>query len=109
MNLLKIANNDLPRVESVIERLRFVLTSLESEKQTIEQQIFDLHRTLYEYRAAFQEETAKINRLRQKRIELEQLISRFESGDEKYLGIKNTIKQEVESEVAIIDNYWTLL
>ena len=50
-----------------------------------------------------------INRLRQKRIELEQLISRFESGDEKYLGIKNTIKQEVESEVAIIDNYWTLL
>ena len=44
--LLTIANNDIPRVESVIEKLRFVLTSLESKKQTIEHQIFDSHHLL---------------------------------------------------------------
>jgi hypothetical protein len=50
LNLLKIANNDLPIVESVIERRRAELNSLEFGKQIRESQIFDLHNTLIQYR-----------------------------------------------------------
>jgi hypothetical protein len=99
INLLKIANNDIPRVESVIERLGFVLKSLETKKQTIEHQIFDSHHTLYQHRVSCQEEKAEIDRLRQKRHELEEFVKEFEN-DEGYLKIKKRVSQEVENTLA---------
>jgi hypothetical protein len=100
LNLLKIANNDPPIVESVIERRRAELNSLEFGKQIRESQIFDLHNTLLQYRKSCKEEIDRVGRLDQKRLELEQFVRQFENNNESYAKIKKTAKQEVECALA---------
>ena len=56
----------------VIESLKFVLNTLELDKQNIQKQIFNLQRILDSYRTAIQEETARIDQLRQERIQRDQ-------------------------------------
>ena len=103
INFLQIANNELPRIERVIENFRFVRDNLELDKQNIRNQIFSLQRILEDYRSAIREETARINRLRQERIQREQVIHQVE---QKYLEIKNTVHQVVED---VLENHRQLL
>ena len=103
INFLQIANNELPRIERVIENFRFVRDNLELDKQNIRNQIFSLQRILEDYRSAIREETARINRLRQERIQREQVIHQVE---QKYLEIKNTVHRVVED---VLENHRQLL
>lgn len=93
ISLLRIANNELPRVESVIESSRVLLDSLKLNKQDIENQIFNLHGTLTSYRTAIRDELDRINQLQQKRIRLEQVVHHM---DQKYIKIESSVRQVVE-------------
>jgi hypothetical protein len=67
--LLEIANNDLPIVQAKYEGLRREVDLLESKKEDLEKQIFDLHATLVQYRTSYQEESALLDTLHQERLE----------------------------------------
>ncbi len=93
ISCLKIANNELPRVERLIENQRFIQTELDLEKNKLREQIVGLHSTLSDYREAIRQETAVINRLRHERIQLERAKQQVEG---KYPAVKSTVQQAVE-------------
>ena len=70
--LLEIANNDLPSVQAKYEGLRREVGLLESKKESLEKQIFDLHSTLVQYRRSYKEESALLDTLHQERFELKE-------------------------------------
>ncbi len=70
--LLEIANNDLPIVQAKYEGLRIEVDLLESEKESLEKQIFDLHATLVQYRTSYREALSQIDTLHQERFGLKE-------------------------------------
>ena len=87
--LLEIANNDLPSVQAKYGGLQREVSILESKKQSLEKEIFDLHATLIQYRTSYQEESALIDTLHQERLELKESAREFENNNEEY--IKNAL------------------
>jgi chromosome segregation ATPase len=80
--LLEIANNELPIVQAKYEGLRREVGLLESEKESLEKQIFDLHATLVQYRTSYREESALIDTLHQERLEPKDSVREFENNNE---------------------------
>ena len=72
IRLLEIANNDLPSIQAKYEGLRREVNLLESKKQSLEKEIFDLHTTLVQYRTSYREESALIDTLHQERFEVKE-------------------------------------
>jgi DNA-binding transcriptional MerR regulator len=80
--LLEIANNDLPIVQPKYEGLRREVGLLESVKESLEDQIFDLHATLVQYRTSYQEESTLIDTLHQQRLELKESVGELKNNQQ---------------------------
>jgi hypothetical protein len=92
VSLLKIANNDLPELERRYHRLKRDIVLLEIEKQKSEQigsQVRILAKMSEDYRQ-------QIKELHKKKIELENLLRKFENNDS-YKKIKKTVGEEVNN------------
>ena len=92
VSLLKIANNDLPELERKYHRLKRDIVLLELKRQESEQigsQVRILAKMSEDYRQ-------QIKELHKKKIELENLIRKFENNDS-YKKIKKTVGEEVNN------------
>jgi hypothetical protein len=104
VNLLTIANNDLPSVQWRYEKLRREEASLQAGNQNSArtfQELIDListtNSTLEQYESDCKEKRLEITKLQIQRIGAEALVRDFQNNNETYLQIKQTIKREVES------------
>ena len=82
------------------EGLRREVNLLESKKESLEKEIFDLHATLVQYRTSYQEESALIDTMHQERLELKESAREFENNNEEYINIKERGNNEVEKALA---------
>ena len=104
INLIKVANNDLPAVEQKYQKLKRDVNLLETRKfkeyrtlNDLQDQIAGSERMLKWLRTSCQEEEAKINQLQWKKTRLKRLVKRFKNNNEEYLKIKKIVKQQVTS------------
>jgi len=104
INLIKIANNDLPAVEQKYQKLKRDVNLLESRKleeyrtlNDLQDQIDGWERMLEWLKTSCQEEEANINQLESEKIRLKRLVRRFKDNNEEYLKIKKTVIQQVTS------------
>ena len=104
VNLLEIANNDLPALENRYHKLKNEVVHLEYRKansnrtlQNLENQMVDLNQVLNSYRASCQQERLKLECLHQEKVGLAKMVRRFKRNNEEYLKIKKTVEQEVTS------------
>jgi hypothetical protein len=104
INLIKIANNDLPVVNHKYHKLKRDIKSLEARKvneyrtlHQVQDQIADSKRALGWLRTTSQEEEGNIRQLQGERIRLKRLVKLFKDNDEEYLKIKKTVQDEVSS------------
>jgi hypothetical protein len=88
INLIKIANNDLPAVEQEYQNLKGDVNLLESMKfneyrtlHDLQNQIADSKRRLKWLRISCQEVEANVNQLQFERIRLKRLVKRFKEND----------------------------
>lgn len=86
--LLEIANNDLPALEQIYERLEHEIKSLEFRRS-------NLMNNVDHYRSCCEKEMVQMNRLSQERILLEALVTNFKNTNEEYLTIKKTVERKV--------------
>jgi hypothetical protein len=104
VNLLKIANNDLPLVEHKCERLKREVDDLEANKhnsarilQEISDQIATMRKTLDQYQLSCKEERLELTKIQLQKVRLEGLVDNFQNNDEGYVKIRNTAEEKVHS------------
>ena len=102
VNLLKIANNNLPALENRYENLRRNVDYLESKTldknitlEELKSQIQNANRALYSCRLSCQKEVTKILQLHRQNMRLNALLRQFKNSDEGYLKIRYAAKQVV--------------
>jgi hypothetical protein len=102
--LLKVANNDLPRLENEYERLKEGVNSLEEQYRHSDRKLVELHNEITEssnsvehYRGSCRQEERKLESLRQKRMKLEALITHFENNNEEYVKIRKSVEDKVHA------------
>jgi len=103
VNLLAIANNDLPAIEERFKRLRNEISALQFQKRIDERNLYQLNnkiastiRLLNSFRTSCKRERREIEMLYNEKSRLEELVTGFKSNNEEYL---NKIKQEAEEKV----------
>jgi transposase len=103
VNLLKIANNDLPDIQCRYERLKREVNTLEFNKQQshralsyFNSQIEMKSKALTSYRISCIRERRDIEKLYNEKTRLEALITGFKSNDEQYLKIKQISEEKVK-------------
>jgi hypothetical protein len=104
INLLKIANNDLPSVQQKFEQLSKDVISLELEKQNSTRICQDLSYNITSslkredyVRSCCQIEISRMDRLYKKQRSLEGFVQFFEGNNETYLVIRKTVEEKVRS------------
>ena len=104
VNLLKIANNDLPLVEHKCERLKREVDDLEASKensardfQNLTDQIIAMGKRLDSIRLEYEKELAQRDQIYQKNMKLEAAVRYFENNNEGYIKIIKTIEEKVIS------------
>ena len=104
VNLLKIANNDLPLVEHKCERLKRDLDDLEAEKrnstrvfQEMNNQIATMRKTLDQYQLSCKEQRLEITKLQIQKVRLQELVDNFQDNNWEYNKIRNTAEEKVRS------------
>jgi hypothetical protein len=102
INLLEIANNDLPEVENRYYRIKNEVAHLKnriaSSERTVnnmENQIVTSSHTLDSYRISCEQEQSKLKSLHEEKAGLRRMVRRFKRHNEEYLKIKKTVEQEV--------------
>ena len=102
INLIKIANNDLPALEQKYHKLNKDVNLLESQKSKeygildeLEDRIADLKRMLNWLETSCQEEESKMHQLINEKIRLKRLVKQFKDNDEEYLKIKKTVQNRI--------------
>jgi DNA-binding CsgD family transcriptional regulator len=102
VNLLEIANNDLPALENRYNRLKKEADHIEYKNvnlnltlHNIENQIITSSQTLDSYNLAREQERMKYDCLRNERMGLRKMVRQFKRNNEEYLKIKTTVEQEV--------------
>jgi transposase len=103
INLLEIANTNLPDIQCRYERLKRELNTLEFDKQQshrtmayFNNQIETQRKALTSYRVSSIRERRQIENLNNEKARLEALVTGFKSNNEEYL---NKIKQAAEEKV----------
>jgi chromosome segregation ATPase len=103
VDLLAIANNDLPVIEERYKRLTSDVSILQSQKHTYKRDLYQLNnqitttsRLLNSFRISCERERREIENLCNEKQRLEALVSDFKSSNEEYL---NKIKQAAEENV----------
>src|SRR5215208_822975 len=109
VNLLEIANNDLPSIEERFKRLRNDVSMLQFRKQTLERNLYQLNNQiasttniLNSYRMSCRRERREIENLYNEKIRLDALVTGFKSNNEGYL---DKIKQVAEEKVKDVLSY----
>ena len=104
VNLLEIANNDLPLVEHKCERLKRNLDDLEAEKrnstrvfQEINNQIATMRKTLDPYQLSCKEQRLELTKLQLKKVRLQELVDSFQNNNEEYNKIRNAAEEKVHN------------
>jgi transposase len=113
VNLLEIANTNLPDIQCRYERLKRELNTLEFNKQQsrkamayFNNQIETQRKALTSYRISSIRERRKIENLYNEKVRLEAIVTEFKSNNEEYL---NKIKQAAYEEVKNVLNDSKLL
>jgi transposase len=103
VNLLTIANNDLPAIEERFKRLRNDVGMLQFRKHTLERSLYQLNnqiastnRLLNSYRIYCIRERTEIEKLYNEKAKLEALVTGFKSNNEEYLKIKQAAEEKVK-------------
>jgi hypothetical protein len=103
VNLLEIANNDLPALEKRIKKLRNDVSMLQFQKRIDERNLYQLNnqiasttKLLTSYRISSIRERREIENLYDEKASLEAIVSQFKNNNEEYL---NKIKQTAEEKV----------
>jgi exonuclease VII large subunit len=103
VNVLEIANEDLPDIQCRYERLKREVSTLEFNKQQsrkamayFNNQIETQRKALTSYRVSIRERR-QIENLNNEKARLEALVTQFKSNNEEYVKIKQAAYQEVKS------------
>jgi hypothetical protein len=103
VNLLATANDDLPVIETRLERLRNDISILQFQKRTDERNLYQLKnqiasttKLLTSYRISCIRQRREIENLYNEKSKLESIITGFKNNNEEYL---NKIKQTAEEKV----------
>jgi hypothetical protein len=105
VNLLEIANNDLPAVEERFKRLRNDISMLQFQKGIDERNLYQLNnqiasttKLLSSLRISCERERREIEKLYNEKAKLEAIVTEFKSNNEEYLNkIKEAAYEEVKS------------
>jgi hypothetical protein len=104
VNLLKIANTDLPDIQCRYERLKREVNTLEFNKQQshialsyFNNQIEMKSKALTSYRISCIRERRKIGNLQNEKARLEAIVTGFKNNNEEYLKIKQAAEENVKS------------
>jgi hypothetical protein len=113
VNLLAIANNDLPAVEKQLKRLRNDMSMLQFQKRIDERNLYQLKnqiaattKLLNSFRISCRRERREIEKLYNEKARLEALVTQFKNNNEECL---NKIKQAAYKEVKSVLNDSKLL
>ncbi len=114
IDLLAIANNDLPAIEERFKRLGNYVSMLQSQKHTCKRTLYQLNNQiaisstlLNSFRMSCERERREVENLSNGKAKLEATITEFKSNNEEYL---NKIKQAAEESVkSVLTNSKLLL
>ena len=102
INLLKIANNDLPALENRYTRLKnegdlieYTIANSNRNLHSIESQIITSSQILDSNNIAREQLKKEIDCLRNEKMGLRKMVRQYKRNNEEYLKIKKTIEQEV--------------
>jgi hypothetical protein len=103
VNLLAIANNDLPAIEERVKRLRNDTRMLQFQKHIDERNLYQLNnkivstsKLLSSLRMSCDRERRKIENLYNEKTGIANLVTQFKSNDEEYLKIKQAAEEKVK-------------
>jgi hypothetical protein len=103
VNLLAIANNDLPAIEKRIKRLRNDMSTLQFQKRIDERNLYQLNnqiasttKLLTSFRISCIRERREIEKLYNERARLEAVVTEFKNNNEEYLKIKQVAEDKVK-------------
>jgi hypothetical protein len=104
VNLLQIANNDLPAIEERVKRLRNDTNMMQFRKQTLERNLYQLNnqiasttKLLNSLRVSCGRERREIGNLQNEKARLNALITGFKNSSEEYNKIKQAADENVKS------------
>jgi hypothetical protein len=104
VDVLAIANNDLPAIEERVKMLRNDVTMLQFQKRIDERnlsqlknQIVSTTKLLNSFRMSCKRERMKIENLYNEKIRIENLVTHFKNNNEEYLKIKQEAEENVKS------------
>lgn len=88
IKLLKIANNNLPAVESRLEQVKGEIASLEAAKRNSARTFQELSDEITYLRKLSREQSIENSRLAIQKVRLETFVKGFQDKDEEFLKIK---------------------
>jgi transposase len=104
VNLLAIANDDLPALEKRFKRLRNEISMLQFQKRIDKRSLYQLNnqivsttKLLNSYRISCIRERREIGNLYNEKIRIANLVTRFKNNNEEYLKIKQEAEENVKS------------
>jgi transposase len=104
VDVLAIANNDLPAIEERFKRLRNDVSMLQSQKHTGKRNLYQLNNQiattstlLNSFRVSCERERREIENLCNERARLESIVTEFKSNNKEYLKIKQVAEENVKS------------
>ena len=104
VDILAIANDDLPAIEERIKRLRNDVSMLQFRKHTLEGNMYQLKnqvasttKLLNSFRMSCKRERRDIEKLYNEKTRIENLVTHFKNNNEEYLKIKHAAYEEVKS------------
>jgi predicted transcriptional regulator len=104
VNLLNIANDDLPALEDKYKKLQRNVNELESKEldlgitlEELKSQIQNANQTLDSCRLSYQKEVGRTFQLHRQNMELGRLLTGFKNNNKEYLKIRFVAKQTVKS------------
>jgi chromosome segregation ATPase len=102
VNLLTIANNDLPAIEQRVKRLRSDISALQFQKRIDERSLYQLNnqiasttKLLTSFRVSYKRERREIEKVCNEKTEPAAIVTGFKNNNEEYLDkIKDTAYEE---------------
>ncbi|HYX57323.1 MAG TPA: hypothetical protein VE818_14290, partial [Nitrososphaeraceae archaeon] len=104
VNLLKIANNDLPSIEERFKRLRNDVSVLQSQKHIDERNLYQLNnqiatttKLLNSFHISYGKKRREIENIHNEKAILEAIVTGFKKDNEEYVKIKQIAEEYVKS------------
>jgi hypothetical protein len=104
IDVLEIANNDLPSIEERFKRLRTDVSMLQSQKHTCRRNLYQVNNQiattstlLNSLRITCERKRRELENLCNEKIRLESIVIGFKSNNEEYLKIKQTAEENLKS------------